>query len=139
MRPNIHNAAPSVRPVHSTAPNMRPNIHSAASGGLRPNISSSSGSQYPANIPFPSLSGVTTVTKKEFNNASDSIQVDGACDVMPSTDDVIPSTNDVAPSSEDGIAVSPTQSKKQEQKSETSTRVQKDHKDLPKRKHVSDF
>ena len=111
---------------------MRPNIHSAASGGLRPNISSSSGSQYPANIPFPSLSGVTTVTKKEFNNASDSIQVDGACDVMPSTDDVIPSSEDV-------IAESPTQSKNQEQKSETSVKVQKDYKDLPKRKHVSYF
>ena len=37
-------------------------------------------SNYPSVLPFPSLSGVTTVTKNEFNNASDSIQVDGAWD-----------------------------------------------------------
>jgi len=56
---------------------------------------SSSSSQYPANIPFPSLSGVTTVTKKEFNNASDSIQVDGSCDVITVDDDVTDQSYDV--------------------------------------------
>jgi len=98
---------------------MRPNIHSSAQGGARPNIPSSSSSQYPSNIPFPSLSGVTTVTKKEFNNASDSIQVDGACDVIPSSDDI--------------TAVSPVLSEDREE--EFSEEIRKDSTNMPKRKH----
>ena len=95
MRPNTHNAAPSVRPsVHNSAPSVRPSVHNAAPSvrpsvhNAAPSVRPSSNSQYPAKIPFPSLSGVTTVTKKEFNNASDSIQVDGSCDVTHSDDDV---------------------------------------------------
>ena len=125
MRPNIHNAAGTARPnIHSVGPSMRPNIqsgvtnvrpgmhiasvrpgmHNTGQHSVRPNIhnaapsvrpSMPSNSQYPANIPFPSLSGVTTVTKKEFNNASDSIQVDGSCDVITVDDDVTDQSYDV--------------------------------------------
>ena len=113
MRPNLHSAAPSVRPaihnaaasvrptIHSAAPSVRPNIHSAAPSVRPTNIPPTSNSQYPSNIPFPSLSGVTTVTKKEFNNASDSIQVDGSCDVIASEDDVPERNDDVTRRNDD--------------------------------------
>ena len=102
VRPTIHNAAASVRPtIHSAAPSVRPNIHSAAPSVRPTNIPPTSNSQYPSNIPFPSLSGVTTVTKKEFNNASDSIQVDGSCDVIASEDDVPERNDDVTQRNDD--------------------------------------
>ena len=41
--------------------------------------------QQPFPTQFPSLSGVTTISKREFNKASNSIQVDGAVEITTDT------------------------------------------------------
>lgn len=80
--PSLLNMSGSSIPSSSTAPQFAQSVPFPSMGGVTTAEPSSAPQQFAPTIPFPSLSGVTTVTKKEFNDASNSIQVDG-CSELP--------------------------------------------------------